>query len=1669
MVDRAALRARLVMAIIAALFTGVTHAADTPAPAPGDTYAAVAAEFARHDARLPGSGDLTACQQAISDALTRAGITVHRQTYDTLVPHINTCAFTVGGKAITPAWPLAPNGAANPTTWGHALRGPLVYVGQGSLGELDGKPIAGAIAVVEAGSSHFADVFTQGAQAVVVVGNDCSQWQMAAAFSVLPVALPRIYVPRDAARAAGLLDADGTQEATLDLAVTWQDVVGVNLWSELPATANSPITPAQLLVLSAETDSFGAVPACCPQSRAAANCALLAETLVRLAAQPRARPVMGLFTGSHWAAQDGMRQFYYVEERVRLGDRDTDPLGARIDFTTNRIAHLATQLAHLDQAPEEVLTSGDSLDTELFHALKDRLNGDLDALNHDYREALFAERDLERKISLPGQPAVHGPQDARDLAARQDAIKAEIARLAAAKHRTNVLMGEVAQGEIHDQSGFADLVAEVRAPLFDERTCLQRRLVHLGTDKDLLQALAGSVIAGHFTCDFASATAPWMFSPFGADMQLRTVELSPGTFDREINAYVDAWKTLPVPDGGWPAPLQTPSNTNIRFDALCTPHQRAVAAAVPITIGIPGFQMQTMGDGLNGDQMPDRQAVDLSNLAPAVAGLFGTIADSGDDLPHQMSSLPNQSYPPLLDGIGGSDDGDLVVDYAQGADEVVGPARNAVAVDFALPTSTNAGEAWYNLDSPAAVVFRIDPDGHLFVPLITDLPWGQTGNRIYGLGFDANGTIDRFTSGSAPFAKTRIGMVRGSGGGFFMPFEPADAVFSGTKTVVYARTDTAPTRSQFAWYRGLGVYFSPLQQPIKLLGSGIDCLGITDRDPMGAGVDSASAALLNLDPNRVSSGDYVALNRGRLDLLRAHDLIDRPLEQLQSEAEDHHGVAIAAHTGHQVRLGVAHDLVAGVLGHRIHQPLRERADDLVQAVIWLLLLCIPFAFCAERLLLGGTTVYRQIAGFGGIFLVIFVLLYLTHPAFALASAPIIIFLAFIIILLSGGVIAVVMSRFRHELLSLQGLSSKVHGGADGNGTALAAAVIGIAGMRNRPLKTFLTATTVALLTFTILVFASFSAEIGVVTSNLGPARGPDRIEYHLPSFLGLPDRLVDAITTIYGDRYQVCARGGSFLDPTGTNAGPTRDEVVNAPWNPKNQKTVELKALLVVDPAEIPHLDPLFAPLSATAAAGSAAASATAAAPLLLTSLCADQLGVAPGDTLMLRGQPFTVAGIFDQQVLKRLENIDGTKIVPPDFQATTERSHLDTSGASQLEGSLQNVDVSTFQWSSPELVAITTPAGMRNLRPLTNLITLYPRPGVAADLAADARDLAEILDGPVAATGSDGAQSFYFTTAIAGSGAFEVLVPLLLGGLIIFSSLMGSIVDRQKEIFTFSALGLGPIDVGVMFFAESFVFAVLGGMGGYLIGQIVAKLLSLLSANGVSGVPELNVSSLSSIITIGVVMVTVMLSTIYPALMASRSANPGVARKWRMPAPKGDNMTFTFPFTVSADQIAGILAFISEHFTNHGDASIGAFAAKETVLSAKFREGGGRSFAMSAEIALAPFDLGVLQRFSLTTRPSDIPGIDEVVVELERLNGPPGTWQRSNRGFIGDLRRQFLYWRSLSLETIEHYHAQAALVLGPSIPPAHAPADPLSDALTGPPSPGQDPNTHPAEEPPHV
>jgi hypothetical protein len=144
--------------------------------------------------------------------------------------------------------------------------------------------------------------------------------------------------------------------------------------------------------------------------------------------------------------------------------------------------------------------------------------------------------------------------------------------------------------------------------------------------------------------------------------------------------------------------------------------------------------------------------------------------------------------------------------------------------------------------------------------------------------------------------------------------------------------------------------------------------------------------------------------------------------------------------------------------------------------------------------------------------------------------------------------------------------------------------------------------------------------------------------------------------------------------------------------------------------------------------------------------------------------------------------------------------------------------------------------------------------------------------------------------------------------------------------------------------------------------------------------------------------------------------------RRWRLPPPKGDTFHIVFPFTVSAYDITGVVSFLKEHFENYTDTSLGVFA---TTSCGVFRQKGNDMLGFQATVALAPFDLGVNQRFALLSQPSDIEGIDEVRIFICRLSGAPSDWQRGNRVFINDLRKQLLIWRSLPAEVMDKYRAK--------------------------------------------
>jgi hypothetical protein len=685
----------------------------------------------------------------------------------------------------------------------------------------------------------------------------------------------------------------------------------------------------------------------------------------------------------------------------------------------------------------------------------------------------------------------------------------------------------------------------------------------------------------------------------------------------------------------------------------------------------------------------------------------------------------------------------------------------------------------------------------------------------------------------------------------------------------------------------------------------------------------------------------------------------------------------------------------------VYTRTRQIVDDLVFAVLILLGIAVPFAFAVERVTIGATTVYRQMLGFFGVFVATFITLFLTHPAFAIANTPIIIFLGFTVLIMSLVVIAIIMRRFETELKVLQGMPATVHGSdVSRASTLLAATQMGISTMRRRPLRTTLTAVTIILLTFTILNFASFGTQSGVVRFFAAPVPAYKGVFVHDVNWAELGGDIMDVVRGRWADEHEVFER--RWISPVNRNdAGlllTRRDGTY----------PVSIKGVLGMEPGEIARRPDLAALLDESLEGR-----------ILLTPAVARAISVVEGDEVLLAGVPLRVGRLMDPVEVSVATDMDGSSILPVDF--TEARSQT------AQEQSVETALLEQVNWTSlpVDSVAVVSTRVATRLGAKLRGWSVYTRDIAAA--AAAAEDMARMLEMSVAATLENGVYRHVLGTVVAASGASDLLFPILLGGLVIFGTMLGSVADREREIYTFSALGLAPRHVATLFVAEAIVYSLIGGMGGYLLAQAVLRVMTALAGYGLVQAPEMNMSSTNTIVTILIVMCTVMVSAIYPAIKASKSANPGLMRTWKLPEPEGNLIDMVFPFTVSDYDITGVVSFLKEHFDNHSEVGLGQFMARDTQI---VRDADG-VLGVHSHLTLAPFDLGVSQDFVMRSTPSEIPGIDEVQIRLERETGQPKDWHRLNRVLLNDLRQQFLIWRALPEETMDVYRQKTLVTLG--------------------------------------
>jgi hypothetical protein len=702
----------------------------------------------------------------------------------------------------------------------------------------------------------------------------------------------------------------------------------------------------------------------------------------------------------------------------------------------------------------------------------------------------------------------------------------------------------------------------------------------------------------------------------------------------------------------------------------------------------------------------------------------------------------------------------------------------------------------------------------------------------------------------------------------------------------------------------------------------------------------------------------------------------------------------------------------------IHPLLRKNISDAVISILWYMGLLIPFMFFFEKLVFGFSDIRKQLAAHTCIFLVVFLLLRLLHPAFEMIRSSVMILLGFFILLISAAITLLFAGKFRENLEEIKQRQGKVTGAeVNSMGVIGTAFMLGLNNMHRRKIRTGLTCLTLVLITFAMICFTSITSDFEDVEIAVAPATYQGLVVKN-EKFAPISGTERFAIDSRYGYTYPVAPRS-MVLGTVSSSNMPLSPELEavrqNEEGRSSSQSFSSILRLAHNEPLrdEIPLLtDPYwFAPPEQRIG--------ETGVPVLIPESMAQRLGIslddvnAGGVPIRINGGDFMVRGVFDESGFLAVKDLDGRPLLPFDVRGLRE--------IEKIPGTTVNVlgDEDGVLIAPGELIiAPTGPLGISISNGEDRLVSLALNFGQLS-LREAREEIVRFLEQRarpafygVSGTSYRGSRMRVSSFA----GLIDLIIPLLIAALTVLNTMKGSVYERRDEIYVYNAVGIAPKFIFFMFFAEAFVYAVVGCVLGYLLSQGTGTLLTALD---LTGGMNMTFASVNSIYASLAVVAAVFISTYFPAKSAMEIAAPAEDAGWSMPPPEGDVYRFNLPFTFDRRERVAVLEYFHRFIADHGEGGSGAFSAAAPAFDVKGVPEDVTTVipSVSATIWLKPYDLGVSQEMCIETPIDEETGDFVASIQLTRSSGTRESWERVNRPFIVGIRKQFLHWRAVSPE----------------------------------------------------
>ncbi len=1624
--------------------------------------------IAAHQSRVIGSdGYYQTANYLQSQISALPGVELKRHEFPVMVPVTELGSLTLpdgSSEKVYPFWPASVRANSTPP---EGITGRLVYCGTAEAVEIPTGDIAGQIAVIEAAArERWLQAAGFGARAIIVLGMDqTNHVDLRCQDLPVPIDVPRFYVPQGPL-AQRLRTSQIKYPATLRAKITWQRKTALNLYAyvgpRVPRIADwDQNAPPAALVFSVPFDSSSLVPDLSPGASQAVQAASGLALLRDVASHPLDRPVCVFFGGAdsiQFLASRNM--FLALGEAPATWKEEIEDLAARIE----KVRHQLDRARQMANKPDElnvvrdrelidriikIIETDATLEQDQLFRLRTRPQQERSP-DIQTQENRLADRQvlLNRLRYAFGQ----NPADLKPPAIHEQAksyVERTIARLDGSKDQAG-----------NQAPGLIQRYAERRGQLLRRIELYHWLAGRVGRnpdpgERDNSERPIEMLVALDLS-DGGVRAGPLFFGQFQRSNNITDIQDYRDWFTRIERAF-----TRHEPGSEWFAGIRSV----IDFEPLNQSRQPQSFIASPSPVGsemaqfwgVPGMSFITLDDlRLWRDTPNDTLArLNVSAILAQLNGVHDLFWKAWNDArfrgPLELKRNRNSVFGQVVSPSSGRPVPDLPREgflatyyYSLNTTQKVpalrtlpwtlGIRRNEVSDCDAEGHYRFEGLPKSNTEFALAVeVFRIDPLSGA-ITASTDIG-KQTGDiKLYvDLRQDLN-PLRSLVFNCEQF--TLCGL-----------YDPRFLQALGDVLILDARRNAEPQRYNLLVQNQVLAGFvepgSRLYMAMRYgrVGNRLLLLNMPPEasEPVSAGLQRAdpqatargeglgftvpqlnSFGALSL----VTSWDFWRLDDQRLNQYRRAGVSSKLLDNLHARSAEQIESAEAARDANLGGEMVRQANGAWASEARVYSAAQDMARDVVRAAIFLLLLCVPFSFCMERLIIGTPDIYKQIGGICVIFAIMTAALWSFHPAFKISASPLIIILAFTIIFMSMVVIFVVYGKFDSELKRIR----------SGRGTAattsfasasvlMSAVLLGIANMRKRRFRTVLTSITIVLITFAVLCFTSAARFLDTTTLPAGVASTHSGIMLRQRGFRPIPPMVLQSLRPVtrdvVGDRLLV-ERWWNV------NTADPREmvDVVASGDQRKLPRTVAMAAVLGLSPGEsqvsrIGQVVPNFERLEKGERS-----------ICYLSRTTAEQLKTQAGDIVTVGGVRLQIAGVYDSdQFDQKLVMLSGEPLAPLKYRGGA----LDAGGRKLDDNAVESLDLDPEataaelggayeHLSSSQFVIVT--AAVSQMLHNSSLRSIAIKLDGEAQVKKLSDELAKRYALALFAGFDDGVRMVAASNLASVSGAGQVAIPLAIAGLIIFNTMMGSIAERRREIHVYTSLGLAPVHVGALFLAEALTYGLIGTVFGYVIGQGVGTALLKL---GWLGNVTLNYSGTSAMLTMGLILLIVLLSALVPARLASKIAAPSIERSWKVPLPRDGEIMAHLPFTINKTAADGALAYLAEFFDAHQEGSIGKFSAGKVETFTFTDEQQRMSRGLKTIIWLTPFDLGVRQHLTLLIHPGQFPDIYEVQVFLQRLSGDDGSWYRMNRSFLTELRKQFLQWRSLTpqrmLEYVEESH----------------------------------------------